>query len=476
MRQKLWIPILAGLLLSFLSTQNALAHAKVESSVPSNNEVLAGPTELIQVKWNEPVESEANLFKVTKDGTIVTIESVEISKNTATIKLTEKTKPGSYKVTWKVLSKDSHLVSGELNFAYASKIAILKDISIPYLEITQKTLKILTWLFFLLLLALVLIGRKNRLTSITSIVVSLLSLAQVGIIVSEIKLPLIKTINLIPETKTLLLFALTPIIYLLIKKPYLPLIAIFSLAGLFTGHHKTVDGKLGDLTTLSHITHLAAVAAWVSAVAAILLSKDPAQMKKSSKISIISVAVLIPVGITQSIILARPFENNHWVKVMLVKVALLTVTLFLGLLNNLSLKKSGSVNKKIVKFEVLAFISILVVSSILTSKTPPSLSYNPVVKTPISGKSLEMTLKNNIDSVNILVNNLCPDCESTWQILTPHDKATITLKNEEGGTVVTEFDSSTALIIIPKGIWRVELETLDQDFNESKYLGELENL
>jgi putative copper export protein len=252
-------------------------------------------------------------------------------------------------VTWKVLSKDSHLVSGELNFAYASKIAILKDISIPYIEITQKTLKILTWLFFLLLLALVLIGRKNRLTSITSIVVSLLSLAQVGIIVSEIKLPLIKTINLIPETKTLLLFALTPIIYLLIKKPYLPLIAIFSLAGLFTGHHKTVDGKLGDLTTLSHITHLAAVAAWVSAVAAILLSKDPAQMKKSSKISIISVAVLIPVGITQSIILARPFENNHWVKVMLVKVALLTVTLFLGLLNNLSLKKTGSVNKKIVK-------------------------------------------------------------------------------------------------------------------------------
>jgi hypothetical protein len=207
-----------------------------------------------------------------------------------------------------------------------------------------------------------------------------------------------------------------------------------------------------------------------------LLSKDATQVKQSSRISIISVAVLIPVGITQSIILARPFENNHWVKVMLVKVALLTVTLFLGLLNNLSLKKSGSVNKKIVKFEVLAFISILVVSSILTSKTPPSLSYNPVVKTPISGKSLEMTLKNNIDSVNILVNNLCPDCESTWQILTPHDKATITLKNEEGGTVVTEFDSSTALIIIPKGIWRVELETLDQDFNESKYLGELENL
>ena len=111
MRQKLWLAITAGLLLSFLSTQNALAHAKVESSVPSNNEVLAESTKLIQVNWNEPVESEANLFKVTKDGTMVNIESVEISKNTATIKLSEKTKPGSYKVTWKVLSKDSHLVS-----------------------------------------------------------------------------------------------------------------------------------------------------------------------------------------------------------------------------------------------------------------------------------------------------------------------------------------------------------------------------
>ena len=111
MRQKLWLAITAGLLLSFLSTQNALANAKVESSVPSNNEVLAESTKLIQVNWNEPVESEANLFKVTKDGTMVNIESVEISKNTATIKLSEKTKPGSYKVTWKVLSKDSHLVS-----------------------------------------------------------------------------------------------------------------------------------------------------------------------------------------------------------------------------------------------------------------------------------------------------------------------------------------------------------------------------
>ena len=476
MRQKLWLAITAGLLLSFLSTQNASAHAKVESSVPSNNEVLAGPTDLIQVKWNEPVESEANLFKVTKDGTLVKIESVEISYNTATIKLSEKTKPGSYKVTWKVLSEDSHLVSGELNFAYASKIAILKDISIPYLEITQKTLKILTWLLFLVLLALVLIGRKDRITKSISIVVSLLSLCQIGLIVSEIKLPISKTINLIPETKTLLLFALTPIIYLLIKKPYLPLIAIFSLAGLFTGHHKTVDGKLGDLTTFAHVTHLAAVAAWVSAVAAILLSKDATQVKLSSKISIISVAVLIPVGVTQSIILARPFENNHWVKVMLVKIALLTLTLFLGLLNNLSLRKSKFVNKKIVKLEVLSFISILIVSSILTSKTPPSLSFNPVANIPVTGKAIEITLKNNIESVTILVNNLCPDCESTWQLLTPHDKATVTLQNKDGGTVVTEFDSSKALIIIPQGVWKAELETIDQDFNESKYLGEVVNL
>ena len=468
--------VLIGVTLN--TTYPSYAHASLEESNPKNNSQIENAIQEIELLWNEEIETTPELIKVYKDEKSVNIESIEIKQSSASIKLKKPTDPGSYRVNWKVLSKDSHLVSGVLNFTYQSGSTVSKNATLP-LDKLAKSIKPITWILFITLLAFILIGKKSKI--LTALIIFTAALQSI-LLLTYLNLPLTKAVSFVPELKAQVLLAASPLL-LFLKKPYLPLIILFSLTGLFSGHHLTVD-KLRTLATITHILHLSAVALWVSAVLSALMSKEEKIIKKASKISVIAVSMLLPTAIAQLYILATPFELNKWAYLFAIKLILIVAALVLGLRNNILLRRSDSVGRVSIKVESIILLLVFIISSIITQNPPPNLtnrevSFQSINKTESSTtfaekKSTELVLVNNIGELGVSITDLCSNCNSTWSIEKDFEEAIIELKNDTN-TFSNTYSEKPIEIKVPGGTWQVRI-MLVNGFTEEEFYGELKNI
>lgn len=106
---------LAGMLASATA---ASAHATLVTSTPGNGDVIDVAPGEVTVEFTEPVTLGAGYFRVLDaDGQRVDSGSPTADGSTITVGLPEDLADGGYVATWRVVSADSHPVSGAISFA-----------------------------------------------------------------------------------------------------------------------------------------------------------------------------------------------------------------------------------------------------------------------------------------------------------------------------------------------------------------------
>jgi copper resistance protein C len=101
-----------------LASSQACAHAKLLSVVPAADSTVAPPN-VIQVHFNEAVETKLSKIKVTaSDGAVVAAVNVNQATDPSTLSImpSRPLKAGVYTVSWSVVTDDGHKESGSFKF------------------------------------------------------------------------------------------------------------------------------------------------------------------------------------------------------------------------------------------------------------------------------------------------------------------------------------------------------------------------
>jgi methionine-rich copper-binding protein CopC len=96
----------------------ALAHARLQTSTPTDGSVLQQPPATFSLTFDEP--ATLTLLTLQKDGDAPQKLSVPSSKPSAQLSIpAPKLSAGSYSLKYKALSDDNHVVSGGIHFRVA---------------------------------------------------------------------------------------------------------------------------------------------------------------------------------------------------------------------------------------------------------------------------------------------------------------------------------------------------------------------
>jgi methionine-rich copper-binding protein CopC len=98
---------------------SALAHTRLESSMPQANAVVAPAPTQLRLQFSDPLELPFSKVKlVDEKGTV--LEPTKIAVDGANPKALVATipvlRPGAYRVQWSTVTRDGHKVKGEFGF------------------------------------------------------------------------------------------------------------------------------------------------------------------------------------------------------------------------------------------------------------------------------------------------------------------------------------------------------------------------
>jgi methionine-rich copper-binding protein CopC len=110
-----------GVLLFLLgSTGQVLAHAKLVSASPAQDQMAMPPPTELRLKFSEAIELKFTRVKVTgPDGKVIKTGTVKLDpadKTTLIVPLTDPLSDGKYTVDWQAVSADTHKVKGTYSF------------------------------------------------------------------------------------------------------------------------------------------------------------------------------------------------------------------------------------------------------------------------------------------------------------------------------------------------------------------------
>jgi methionine-rich copper-binding protein CopC len=112
---------LIALLFTALLAQSALAHTELTETVPADRSTLAAAPENLQLRFSEPVRLTA--LTIQKDD--VQKQSLGPLPSATTgsfaVALPAMLEAGHYVVTWRAMSEDTHVMSGEFMFAVGAE-------------------------------------------------------------------------------------------------------------------------------------------------------------------------------------------------------------------------------------------------------------------------------------------------------------------------------------------------------------------
>ena len=110
-----------GVLLFLLgSTGQVLAHAKLVSASPAQDQMAMPPPTELRLKFSEAIELKFTRVKVTgPDGKVIKTGPVKLDpadKTTLIVPLADPLSDGKYTVDWQAVSADTHKVKGTYSF------------------------------------------------------------------------------------------------------------------------------------------------------------------------------------------------------------------------------------------------------------------------------------------------------------------------------------------------------------------------
>lgn len=102
-------------LIGALASVSAAAHTELSSTAPADgDELSAAPDELV-LEFSEPVTLTAVRVRA-DDGTEHEVESLPGDESERFAVTAPELAPGRYRVEWRVLSQDTHVMSGDFAF------------------------------------------------------------------------------------------------------------------------------------------------------------------------------------------------------------------------------------------------------------------------------------------------------------------------------------------------------------------------
>jgi len=112
-RSQLWVPVIACLI-----ARLAYAHAHLESSTPADGSTLNAVPAAIEMKFSEPARLTALWIQRDQEPRQA-VKSLPTSTDRVLRVALPTLTPGTYSVTWRVLSADGHVASGAVHFTIA---------------------------------------------------------------------------------------------------------------------------------------------------------------------------------------------------------------------------------------------------------------------------------------------------------------------------------------------------------------------
>jgi len=375
-----WL-VIAVVLAALTATPGAFAHAILQESNPSNNSVVRTSPKTVSLRFNEAVETAFGSIRVYDcgGGRVDSGKILRPTKDSVAVKIDRRLAQGTYTVTWRVISADSHPVAGA--FVFNVKKANAGSCKQVFGAKTPGTVdalfKFMRALDFALILAVVggavalLVVLRSAAPALRSRLFRVLAGLAIGLVlVGALCIVLqgavaggfglseafrVDTVRSVLETRfgkaflwqmgiaavvgALALFAS--------RSPRLeafPLFAILLLPTLSAAGHARTSGTLAYLADLVHLT---AASCWVGGLAftvlALVLAGDDRwplasrAVPRFSILAVVSVIALIAAGSLRGYEEVKAFHglwDTTYGKLLLAKIALVLPLLALGAYNN----------------------------------------------------------------------------------------------------------------------------------------------
>jgi copper transport protein len=112
-----WL-VIAVVLAALTAVPSAFAHAILQESNPSNNSVVRTSPKTVSLRFNEAVETAFGSIRVYDcgGGRVDSGKILRPSKDSVAVQIDRRLARGTYTVTWRVISADSHPVAGAFVF------------------------------------------------------------------------------------------------------------------------------------------------------------------------------------------------------------------------------------------------------------------------------------------------------------------------------------------------------------------------
>lgn len=398
-----WAVLLAVLLLPTAAS----AHATLQSSDPADGAVLQRAPSTVTLRFDEPVSVESNGAQViAPDGDTVST-SVAGSGSELVIKLRSVTTRGTYAVTWRVLSADSHVVAGSISYSVgapskpptvetggsSTAVDVLFGIArgLGYLGFailvgsaafccyaTVRDSRMLwVWVLSWLMLVvgtfgvLLLQGAKIGGTGLS------------GVAHPDVLLDTLRTRFGIATTARLLLAGMTPAVLIVLLQRRLAQAAGAAIAvGMaatwsLSGHAATSSQRFA--TVPADTVHMLAAAAWLGGLVGVLLLSrdDAAAVRRFSAVAATSVIVLAATGIYQAWLrvgFPQSILTTSYGRLLLIKVAVVSAILMAACWVRLRLARKGNL-RYIVRVEAIGVAAVVGVTAALVGNQPARDAY-----------------------------------------------------------------------------------------------------
>jgi methionine-rich copper-binding protein CopC/putative copper export protein len=383
--------------LGFLS--NASAHAEIVSSNPASGSVLVEGPDSITLSWSEEITTEASQIRVIDSFGVAQSSELELSviedRTTAVLTLSERLPAGNWSITWKIVSADGHLVSGLIPFtvgvldggdmtAYSVDDSSIITSSNSRLD---RGVEAVTWIGLLISAGLLLGGSYYF-----SLLMSLITIILVSSRILAFEQEMGSFFTQIGEARAAIFVGLSAfIIFLgsLIKKKVSSFIIfgliIFSLQGLFSGHHlDLLKDWLVLIASTAHFLHIFAAALWFTAVMALSVNRTLSSVLRTRWLATKALFLLAVAGPLLALTLIIPAWGSSgvdWLVILGIKTLLVLFAAVVGFVHHRkSSKSSEEISADLIDprawrnslgLQIVIFISVLLVSAALTTVNPP---------------------------------------------------------------------------------------------------------
>lgn len=104
------------LALIWLIPSTAMAHSKMETSIPAQGETINVSPELIEMSFDTKIEKISNFKLLNAAGEQMETERATVDNDTMTGAITAPLENGEYTVQWTIIGADGHAVEGKYSF------------------------------------------------------------------------------------------------------------------------------------------------------------------------------------------------------------------------------------------------------------------------------------------------------------------------------------------------------------------------